>query len=211
MRYLTFSMLDHLILFQKIYDFIRWLYPTINKFPKNQRFVLGQQLEQSAISILKLTIRAEQTRGAERLEYQRHLSVELDVLRILCRLSKDLRFVSIGQYAFTAERINEMGRILGGWQKVNGGGCIKWFLCRRQQGRSAKKVLRLYPRRQLGQRRERGCVHVEFEQCAGEFQHEHRVSLRQRSINLGPIAVCHGRPLCPIWITALFPSPFFSE
>ena len=122
MRYLTFSMLDHLILFQKIYDFIRWLYPTINKFPKNQRFVLGQQLEQSAISILKLTIRAEQTRGAERLEYQRHLSVELDVLRILCRLSKDLRFVSIGQYAFTAERINEMGRILGGWQKVNGGG-----------------------------------------------------------------------------------------
>ena len=109
-------MLDDLILFQKIYDFILWLYPTINKFPKSQRFVLGQQLQNTAINILKLTIKANQLRGKTRQDYQKAISVELDVLRILCRLSKDLRFISIKQYKFTAEKNNEIARILNGWQ-----------------------------------------------------------------------------------------------
>jgi len=109
-------MLDDLILFQKIYDFILWLYPTINKFPKSQRFVLGQQLQNTAINILKLTIKANQSRETVRRDYQKAISVELDVLRILFRLSKDLRFISVKQYQFTAEKNNEMARILNGWQ-----------------------------------------------------------------------------------------------
>ena len=45
------------------------------------------------------------------------ISVELDKLRILIRLSKDLKFISIRQYGFGAEKINEIGKMLGGWIK----------------------------------------------------------------------------------------------
>jgi len=108
-------MLQDLVIFQKVYDLILWMYPLINKFPKKQRFVLGQQIENTILEILKGIIEANQER--DKLAYLKKISVELDKLRILVRLSKDLRFISIRQYSFAAEKINEIGKMLGGWMK----------------------------------------------------------------------------------------------
>jgi hypothetical protein len=37
-------MLKDLIIFEKAYTFTLWIFTASNKFPKNQRFTLGQQL-----------------------------------------------------------------------------------------------------------------------------------------------------------------------
>jgi len=108
-------MLNDLILFQKFYNFILWIYPTVNKFPKAQRFVLGQQISNTVLDILKNIIQGNSERY--KLPYQKQVSVDLDKLRILVRLSKDLKFVSIKQYEFASDKINEIGRLLGGWMK----------------------------------------------------------------------------------------------
>jgi len=108
-------MFQNLAIFEKTYELILWLYPTVNKFPKSQRFVLGQQIENTILEILKGIIEANQER--DKLAYLKKISVELDKLRILVRLSKDLRFISIRQYSFAAEKINEIGKMLGGWMK----------------------------------------------------------------------------------------------
>lgn len=108
-------MLNNLILFQKFYDFILWIYPAVNKFPKTQRFVLGQQISNTVLDILKNIIQGNSERY--KLPYQKQISVDLDKLRILIRLSKDLKFLSIKQYEFAADKINEIGRLLGGWMK----------------------------------------------------------------------------------------------
>jgi len=108
-------MLQDLVIFQKVYDLILWMYPLVNKFPKSQRFVLGQQLENTLLDILKGIIQANQERN--KLETLKQVSIDLDKFRILFRLAKDLRFMSIKQYQFGAEKINEVGKILGGWMK----------------------------------------------------------------------------------------------
>ena len=108
-------MLDDLIIFQKFYDFILWLYPIINKFPQKQRFVLGQQIQNELLEILKIIIEANQE--IQRSAILKRMSISLDKLRILIRLSKDLRFISINQYQTAAEKINEIGRLLNGWMK----------------------------------------------------------------------------------------------
>ena len=108
-------MFQNLAIFEKTYELILWLYPTVNKFPRSQRFVLGQQIENTILEILKGIIEANQERN--KLAYLKKISVELDKLRILVRLSKDLRFISIRQYSFAAEKINEIGKMLGGWIK----------------------------------------------------------------------------------------------
>ncbi|MFH1233669.1 MAG: diversity-generating retroelement protein Avd [Patescibacteria group bacterium] len=108
-------MLNDLILFQKFYDFTLWIYPTINKFPKTQRFVLGQQISNTVLEILKKIIQANAEKY--KVPYQKQISIELDKLRILMRLSKDLKFLSVKQYEFSADKINEIGRLLGGWIK----------------------------------------------------------------------------------------------
>lgn len=91
------------------------MYPLINKFPRKQRFVLGQQLENTLLDILKGIIQANQERN--KLMTLKQVSIDLDKFRILFRLAKDLKFMSIRQYQFGVEKINEVGKILGGLMK----------------------------------------------------------------------------------------------
>jgi len=112
-------MLQDLSIFEKTYELILWLYPAINKFPKSQRFVLGQRIENAILEIFEGIIEANQEKN--KMPFLKKISVELDKLRILIRLSKDLKFISIRQYSFSAEKINEIGKMLGGWMKMSTG------------------------------------------------------------------------------------------
>lgn len=106
---------EKLIIFQRIYDFLLWLYPLVNRIPKSHRLVLGRSIEELGIDILLLSIQANKTRDDVRRETQQKISDELDKLRILIRLTKDLRFMSVAQYQYAAEKLNEIGKILYGW------------------------------------------------------------------------------------------------
>lgn len=109
---------EKLVLFQKSYDFLLWLYPLINRLPKHHRAVLGRQIEELGLSILLHILSANIARGIKRKAIQLLISEELDKLRILIRLTKDLRFISIKQYTYAAEKVNEIGKILSGWMQV---------------------------------------------------------------------------------------------
>ena len=111
--------IEKLVIFQKIYDFLLWLYPLINRIPKSHRLVLGKHLEELGLSLLLLSIQANKIRGESKKPMQLQISDELDELRILIRLTKDLHFMSIAQYQHAAEKINETGKILYGWMKSN--------------------------------------------------------------------------------------------
>ena len=47
------SDMRELIIYQKHYDLTLYAFPIINRFPKSQRFVLGQQLENQMLEIGK--------------------------------------------------------------------------------------------------------------------------------------------------------------
>jgi len=111
--------IEKLIIFQKIYDFLLWLYPLINRIPKSHRLILGRSMEEEGIKILLLSIEANKLKDNSRKIIQQQMSDELDKLRILIRLTKDLRFMSVAQYQHAAERINEIGKILYGWINSN--------------------------------------------------------------------------------------------
>lgn len=74
------------------------------------------------MDLLVDSIRANKIRGEARKAIQLDLSTKLDELRILIRLTKDLRFISISQYQYAAEKINELGRMLKGWIRANRNG-----------------------------------------------------------------------------------------
>jgi len=104
--------MDNFILFKKAYELVVWLYPLVMKFPKHQRFALSQQILNTEIYFLKILIEANSS--SRKLYILRRASVELEKIRFLLRLSKDLRFLSIRKYELFCEKNNEVGRILGG-------------------------------------------------------------------------------------------------
>ncbi|MBT3249998.1 MAG: diversity-generating retroelement protein Avd [Candidatus Jacksonbacteria bacterium] len=109
--------MEKFILHQKTYDFVLWLYPIINRLPKNHRQILGKKLEEEGLSLLVSLINANNARGIERDSFQKLSSNELDLLRILLRLTKDLRLMSVKQYLLGSEKLNEIGRMLNCWMR----------------------------------------------------------------------------------------------
>lgn len=105
----------NLPIFEKMYELVLWLFPLANRFPQKQRFVLGQQLQSSCLRLLLGIVNANQQ--AKKLPWLLATSQELDKLRILLRLSKDLKFISVRQYGFAVGTCNEVGKMLGGWIK----------------------------------------------------------------------------------------------
>lgn len=101
-----------MIIYQKVYDLILYLFPIVNRFPKSQRFVLGQQIENSLVEIAKMIVEANKRRNKLNVLY--NMDVELEKLRLLVRLAKDLRFLSVKRYGLIAEKLDEIGRLLGG-------------------------------------------------------------------------------------------------
>lgn len=105
-----------LVIYQKLYDLILYSFPILNRFPRSQKFVLAQQIENSMLDLVKLTIQANNEK--ERAETLKRADVELEKLKLLIRLAKDLKFFQkLTHYEGHSKRIDEIGRLLGGWQR----------------------------------------------------------------------------------------------
>ena len=101
---------------EKAYQFVRWLIPTLDKFPRSQRFVLGDRIENTALTVLEGLIEATYSKQVETI--LRAVNLALEKLRFLIRLSKDLRYLDLKRYEFGAREIDEIGRLVGGWLKT---------------------------------------------------------------------------------------------
>ncbi|MFA5104982.1 MAG: diversity-generating retroelement protein Avd [Candidatus Margulisiibacteriota bacterium] len=99
----------------KTYDLIRWLMPTVSKFPKCKRYTLGQRIENNILDILALLLEANYSK--EKLNILKQANLKLEVFRHLIRLSYDLRFINIRRYELISKETNEIGRLIGGWIK----------------------------------------------------------------------------------------------
>ena len=110
---------DELAVITRTYDFLLWLIPTTGRFPRNQRYLLGERLENLMLDILACLIEARYTK--EKAGLLRSCNLKLEQFRYLLRLSKDLKLVDMRRYEFAAGRVDEIGRQAGGWLKHEAG------------------------------------------------------------------------------------------
>jgi len=99
----------------KAYDLALWLVPRVNEFPRAQRFVLGDRIETTALDLLDLLVEAQYRK--EKLELLGRANLTLVRLRHLLRLANDLHLLGARRYEFVSERIEELGRMVGGWTR----------------------------------------------------------------------------------------------
>ena len=100
----------------KIYDLLLYLIPQLAKFPRDQKFILADRIEIVLLDLLEMTIEAYYTR--EKVGILTKVNLKLEKLRFLIRLSHDLKYFSHRRYGFISEKIEEIGRMVGGWKKT---------------------------------------------------------------------------------------------
>lgn len=96
--------------------FMLWLVPTIEKFPRSQKFTLGDRIQTTALDVLERLIEATYTKARAKSLQAANLGVEK--LRILIRLATDLKVLDLRRYEHAARGLDEIGRMIGGWIKV---------------------------------------------------------------------------------------------
>jgi hypothetical protein len=94
-----------------------WYFRRVERFPRSQRFVVGDRIEVLLLDVLDMLIEARYSRAPA--EHLQRANLGVERLRYLTRLSMDLQLLTRRQYAFAAEGLDEVGRQVGGWLKVS--------------------------------------------------------------------------------------------
>jgi hypothetical protein len=100
------------------YDFSKWLLQHTGKFPKSYRFSVAAKLENLILDFIELTTVANMRK--QKLPLLEQADEKLAKLRLLFRLSYEMRFINLKSYEYGSKQMNELGRLLGGWIKKPG-------------------------------------------------------------------------------------------
>jgi hypothetical protein len=98
---------------QATHELLRWLIPTLDKFPRQRRFTLGERLEQEVLAVLALLAEAAYSRDKDAL--LQRANVRIEVSRHLWRLAHEMQIISTRRYEYGSRLLDDVGRQVGGW------------------------------------------------------------------------------------------------
>ena len=102
---------------QKVYFLLKETIPMLNNFPRSQKFTLADRIQNQLSDLLEASIRAYYQSANQKKETLNSINISLEILRHYFRLGYDLGIYSSLKYNFFAEKLNEIGRMTGGWIK----------------------------------------------------------------------------------------------
>lgn len=105
-------------LFTKTYDFLLWLTPLVNHFPRLHRQTIARRLMDATLDFQEAILEADTRRGGARMDFLIAADAYLKKVRVYLRLVHRLDWIGAGQYEHAAGMVTEMGKLLGGWQRV---------------------------------------------------------------------------------------------
>ena len=106
-------------IFTRTYDFLTWLLPATNNFPRAHRHTVTARLLNAAFNLRERLEEANIRRGSARQQKLAEADEELAKVRLYLRLVTRWQWLTTGQYQHAAKMVNEIGRLLGGWKKAS--------------------------------------------------------------------------------------------
>lgn len=99
------------------FQLLNWLMQTVERFPKSQRFLLGDRIQSTALDVLEALIEATYSR--DRRAHLMRANLGLEKLRFFFRLAFEQKHLDVRRYEHAARAIDEVGRLIGGWAKAH--------------------------------------------------------------------------------------------
>ena len=105
-------------IFTRTFDLLAWLLPQTNHFPRAHRHTLTRRLLDAAFDLRECLEEANARRETARRSALARADEALARLRLYLRLATRFGWLNDGQYGHAATMVTEIGKLLGGWQKV---------------------------------------------------------------------------------------------
>jgi len=107
---------QHLPLYLKIYQLIKFLYERVRNFPKEYKYTLGENILNLSWRCLDLVLEANISPNEKKHPKILELSITFDKLKIRLRMAQELDLISKRQFVhIQTYYIKEIGEMIGGW------------------------------------------------------------------------------------------------
>jgi hypothetical protein len=103
---------ETLKLFQKVEDYVNWLFPILDRFPKSEKLALVSQMKNLSYEILKTIIKTNKSSAKKAGWYE--VDVQLEMMRFFLRHARTRKYLAPRSYETAAKSVAEIGRIIGG-------------------------------------------------------------------------------------------------
>ena len=97
-----------------------YIVPVLEKFPRSQKFLLADRIEVKTLDLLELLVQAYYCKREEKVSFLEKANLQLEILRFLIRLSHDSQCLNHQKYGQVSEKINEIGKMVGGCRNAQG-------------------------------------------------------------------------------------------
>ena len=102
--------------FLKSYDLYRMLHEAIKKYPKGDRHSLGERTAVNVLELIKSITKACYAKKEWKVPHIDQAIVAHELAKVHVRLANDTKCLDQRQYVAAQDRLQEIGRMLGGWK-----------------------------------------------------------------------------------------------
>lgn len=101
----------------KLSELYKSYYQYLELFPKKDKHALGAKCEAYIASTLELLLEAGNVPKEQKLSLLKKANVQFDALKFFLRIAYELKILDNKKYLVLQTHVQEIGRMLGGWQR----------------------------------------------------------------------------------------------
>ena len=103
-----------LIVYRKAEELLYKIYPRLINYPKSEKFSLCQNIKQNFFDLLKAISLANSVKS-KRMMFLQEADGYLQVLKVLIKLSKQRKYISLGFFKEIDLELTEINKLLSGY------------------------------------------------------------------------------------------------
>jgi hypothetical protein len=104
--------------FTLLTELAAWSMDRTAAFPKSHRFTFGERIDNLTLDCIELCLEAIYLPPSAKKSPLLRLNIQLEKLRVFWRMVSEKKWISLNQVTFVISKIDEIGRMTGGWIKT---------------------------------------------------------------------------------------------
>jgi hypothetical protein len=104
-------------LLQKLVRVYKIWHEYLPHFSKDTRYTLGLKIDNSFLEVIESIIKASYSDKARKLIFLKNASFKLDLLKFFLQVTWEIKSLNDKKYILLSEKLDEIGKMLGGWIK----------------------------------------------------------------------------------------------
>lgn len=101
------------------YDLLIAIYQRTGKFSREYRYTMGERLKNEATDMLVHIYKANKSKKEKRLQYIDAARQNVEVLRLLLRVCKDLKVIGMKGFVALNMQVEQLSKQLSSWEKYS--------------------------------------------------------------------------------------------